>query len=169
MEADGTLDLTGGPSSSATGSGRIQANTNVLFSAPLSYATGDPLDFYSSSSAPVNFFGSSATIVPGSNFSGGAANVIGVNDSGVLVHFTYVSNTLLSSSMDIFGESFASLGITPDTSFVWTIGSGDTVTVEFSSIPEPLTAAALIGLSALGFAIIRRRRCAQPRSMRQRS
>lgn len=95
--------------------------------------------------------------------------MIGVNDSGVLVHFTYVSNTLLSSSMDIFGESFASLGITPDTSFVWTIGSGDTVTVEFSSIPEPLTAAALIGLSALGFAIIRRRRCAQPRSMRQRS
>lgn len=158
--ADGSLNITGASFlSSDTGTGRLIADQNVLFSAPSSYATGDPLDVYNTASSPGSFFGSSSTTLNGVNYSGALTDVVGVDANNVYIYGTYVSNAPLSSSLEISGATFASLGITPGSSFVWSLSNGDTVTVNFASaIPEPSAYLAALGFALLGVFVWRRRR-----------
>ncbi len=77
--------------------------------------------------------------------------------SATLVPLGYVSNDPLSGDATFNGETFASLGLVPGSSFTWTWdtsgGSGDFFTLNI--VPEPATMS-LLGLG--GLALLRRKR-----------
>lgn len=151
VNGTGMLDLTGaGTAADVSRIGVIQPIGSLLIIGPPSAGAADE---YTGLTGPANF-GSGTGRGPDS-FSGDlieidlGPNVFAVPDG-------YVSNAPLSGMMTFNGASFASLGIDQG-SYVWTILSGDTITV--NAVPEPSSIALLsvIGVGA-AFQLIRRRR-----------
>ncbi len=100
--------------------------------------------------------------VPYTNADSSTGNMVGISfaqGGGVatLVPHEYVSNDPLSGDATFNGETFASLGLVPGSSFTWTWdtsdASGDFFTLNI--VPEPAT---LSLLAIGGLAMIRRKR-----------
>lgn len=70
---------------------------------------------------------------------------------------SYVSGAQLSAAAQIANATFASIGINPG-DYVYTLASGDTLTIAVSAVPEPGTAAlGVMGVAFLMLAASRRR------------
>ena len=84
---------------------------------------------------------------------------IATNGTRLGFNLGYVSGSDLSGSATWNTSSFTSLGMTPGT-YVWTLPSQDTVTLNIGiePIPEPASLA-IFGLGAAGLALLRRRNC----------
>lgn len=86
----------------------------------------------------------------GTNFNSGNGDLYGLFQGDLHVPEGYVSgNPLSASSSTMISATFASYGLTPGT-FVWTLPSNDTITLNISAVPLPaavwLFASGLIGL-----------------------
>jgi hypothetical protein len=106
-----------------------------------------------------NSFGSGgsslATSATGDSF--GIRTVI--TPGTVAVPSGYTSGTALSGQAFWAGATLASLGVTPGT-YNWNTSYGgvdDTITLN-AVVPEPSSAALMMGLAALGYGLLRRRR-----------
>lgn len=97
-----------------------------------------------------NFFASEATgSLVGVSAISSSIIILGVPDG-------YQSGAALTSTAFAVGQTFDSLGVTPG-SFEWTWGSGATAdSYSLNIVPEPTSAAAILGLG--GLALLRRRR-----------
>jgi hypothetical protein len=152
----------------ATGSGSINLaglffSTNLSFEGYLDPSDGLLLlagpsanftiyDLTGPYSGPANFGSGSITFS-----SSGGGNIVGFAGPRTLaVPNGYVSNTPLGTSTATWDNAtFASLGLKSGT-YVWSIASGDTLTVQVGSIPEP-PSLALFGAS-LATLLVRRRK-----------
>ncbi len=148
-----TTDLTNS-GNSATGSfthaaaGLLQSSTaGVLwngptFDGPSSYGTSPFIGFANASSTGNDF----GIREPGS-FAGG----------GVNLPATYVSGTPISGTLTIIGQTIASMGLVPTSTWTWGTGANiDTFTIQQAGIPEP-SSMLLIAGAALAGALRRRR------------
>ena len=69
----------------------------------------------------------------------------------------YIAGEAINTSATFTGQTFSSLGLTPDSTYSWTYG-GDTIEINVGSIPEP-SAFVMLSLGAIGL-VARRRRVA---------
>jgi hypothetical protein len=140
-------------------------NTSGLsFGSPLAFAslnlkemelwfTGSPDNYrFASHFLPVPVWHSmdanefSYTFISGGDF--------GVNAFSIAVPANYVSGTPLTSSFVINGLDMETFN--PQSGVILTLNNGDTVSVV--AVPEPAVVALLLGVSSLGFTLVRRPR-----------
>ena len=109
--------------------------------------------FYESATSPT---GDPVGFNPGGVFAGPFGTT--QYNPKVTLPLNYVPGDAINTSATFTGQSFASLGLTPNSSFSWTYGI-DTVEIMVAAVPEPSTCAmALAGIACGGYLVRRRRK-----------
>jgi hypothetical protein len=157
----GSFNLTGltniGPFLS-TGNSLIGGTTGRIAVSPTANL---PLFGYSGFTTAPTTFGSLGQI----NANSASGDPFNVNSSTgrIFLLRSYVSGSVFSDSMTFNNKTFATLGLTPDSTYVWTWGTGanaDSFTLQIGSVPDTGSTLSLLGFASLGLVALRRKlRC----------
>lgn len=154
VTATGTIDLTG--MTPAYGSGCTKGGTfsaTLIQIGTLDMTNCPKTNSYTTFSGPTSWSLGSTTSLGGGTSGGGA--LIGLSTDGTNLTFhidqDYVSGAQILSTNVFATATLANTSLTPG-SYVWTLGSGDTVTMNLGVTPVPLPAGGVLlvtGLAAL--------------------
>ena len=153
MTLSGTLDLTG-----ATPFGQANSVSGINPGLAIVSIGGSLSDTYLGLSGPSSF-GTGGMFSP-SSVTGSPFFMLLANDRfRVPAGYPITGGPTLDATLTFDGENFASMGLTLGQQFVWTIPSGDTITLNIIAASVPAPAGLPLALAGLGaVALIRRRR-----------
>ena len=152
----GSLDLTG-MTADALPSTFVGAGVEPNLAGFSIGTVGDPQTHYTQVTGPTSFGSGGYTGADNSSATDFAVYGGGPT-TGLWVPVGYTSGNPLSGTLLFSNATFSSLGLTPGT-YLYTLGSGDTVTVQIGpAAPVPEPASMLLLGSGFSAALLRRRR-----------
>lgn len=146
----GTIDTTG---ASIAGTQTGSAYSGIIPNLGIVGNSGTPYDGYAITGGGIFGVGGNtvATISTGDSFQ------IRSNDFRLRLPDNYVSGTTISGDITFTGTDFTTLGVDSSSNITWNLPN-DSISLQFTAIPEP-SSTALLGLGGLAFALRRRRNC----------
>ena len=157
MDLSGSLDLTGATPLGTNAFGTLFSPTSIIFGLMLVTGT-NTVDVYAGLSGPSAVGGGGLNfVIPASPSSTSfwlqpVFNQFAVPEG-------YASGDPLNVTLSFTGQSFATMGLTQGDQFIWTIPSGDTITMNIGTLSVPAPAGLPLALAAFGaVALIRRRK-----------
>jgi len=151
----GSLDLT---DFNFTGTFSLSTGFTPSFPPQIALGTGEGDSYIGSFLSKPDNFGTGDSVSDSSANIGGLFAIFSPFDQ-IFVPTGYNGGTI-SGSSQFPGVSFASAGIdTANAPYVWTLGNGDTITLQFTQteVPEPLTMLGASAAIAFGAAFKRRK------------
>lgn len=151
----GTIDTTG---ASLAGGQALSAYSGIIPNLGIVGNSGTPYDGYAITGGGT--FGTGvntvATISTGDSFQIRSSDLrVRLPDN--YVSGTTISGTTISGDITFTGTDFTTLGVDSSSNITWNLPN-DSISLQFTAIPEP-SSTALLGLGGLAFALRRRRSC----------